>query len=70
MLIETLEDRRMMSVSPCGISVNLTQNGSTLTLSATQNGTSIGSATLNTTTLAYNYNFNLGGTPLSGTGTL
>ena len=70
MFVETLEDRRMMSVSPCGISVNLTQSGSTLTLSATQNGTSIGSASLNTTTLAYEYSFNVGGTPYSGTGTL
>ncbi len=70
MLIETLEDRRMMSVSPCGISVNLTQSGSTLTLTATQNQNVIGSATLNTTTLAYDYSFNLGTTPLSGTGKL
>jgi hypothetical protein len=69
MFIETLEDRSLMSVSPCGISLNLTHTGSTYTLSASQNGSSIGSASLNTSTDVYSYNFTLGGKTFSGSGT-
>jgi hypothetical protein len=73
MMIETLEDRRLLSTSPWGInlSVNYNKSTTTLSLNATQSGTSnTASATLNTTTGAYSYDVVFNGHTLIGSGTL
>lgn len=73
MFIETLEDRRLLSTSPWGINLGFNYNKSTttLTLSATQSGTSnTASATLNTSTGAYSYDVVFNGQTFIGSGTL
>ena len=73
MFIETLEDRRLFSASPCGINLsgNFNRNTDTLTLSATQSGTSnTANASLNTSTGAYSYDVVFNGHTYIGSGTL
>ena len=68
MLIETLEDRRLMSVSPLGgLNLTVTQNGGSVTLVATQ-GSNTATATIGSGAYSFSYDWVFKGTTYTGSG--
>ena len=67
MLIETLEDRRLMSVSPWGVNLTVTQNGGSVTLLATQ-GSNTATATIGSGAYSFSYDWVFKGTTYTGSG--